>query len=174
MRSRSRSRSRSPRCHSSSRHQGQLNGGKDESALRATLSSDRPWFTLPCLPVLRSPGTDPQLLRRCEANPFVSLSSSGLLPQPRFESRSSSMASAVPRVHPSHSTTSRSAELPVSTTDFQTPPLSSALVSCLLPASKLLRPADVHVPAYLDFRSRDAGPNDVLVTSSDNQRVSPV
>lgn len=157
---RSRSRSRSP--------QGQTRQAATDDV---TLSSDvprRPWFTLPSrLPVLRNPDMNPaneQLLRRYEANPFVSLTAGGLLTQP------------FPLAE--HLITSRSAELPACTEDNQLKlrPSSTVTTSCdILPASKLhRRPADIHAPAYLDFRSRDIQPTNGLVVLSDNRRVSPV
>lgn len=163
------------------------------------MSSDlwlpRPWLGLSSLALLRNPGTDAQLSRRYEANPFVSLTASGLLPQPRFVTHPLSMMSAIPRVPSSlggplprvpasltvppteHSSTSRSTELAASTTNDQKLPSSSGVTtvtsSTSLPASKLLGPAD-DVPAYLDFRSRDVASTNGLVVPPDSRRVSPV
>jgi len=184
---RSRSTSRSPQGHLSSRQQGHLNDGTNDVTVGLTLSSDlmlpRPWLGLPSLPVLRNPGTDQQLLRRYEANPFVSRTTGGLLPQPRFETHPSLVLSAVPRVSPLLGellTTSRSAELPASTTDDQKLLSSSAVTnttnsSNMLPGFKLLGPADVQVPAHVDFRSRDgASINGLVVPTDESYRISTV
>jgi len=164
-RSRSKSRSRSPQGRLSSR---QLNCGSNDVALSSDLSLSRPWLGLPTFPLLRNTGTDPQLMRRYEANPFVSLTAGSLLSQPHFETCPASVLPAVPRVPASLG--GRSAELPASTTDDQKLPSSSTVITAsnLLPASKLITAADVHVPAYLDFRSRDVAPTNGIVVPSES------
>ena len=186
---RSPSTSRSPQGqgHVSSRHQGLLNGGTNDATVALTFPSDlwnlpRPWRGLTGLSVLRSPGTDPPLLTRYDANPFDSLTAGSLLLRPQFETRPSSTLTTFPRLPAlipvtQRATSPRSAELPASTTHDQRFRPPSTLVtssSSLLPASKLHEPADARVLAYLDFRSRDIAATNGLVAPSQSYRISPV